>query len=113
MKTNKIAKVCHEVNKAYCEAIGDNSQPSWEDAPDWQKESAIKGVEFHLSNPNSKPQDSHESWMKEKIDTGWKYGSVKDADKKEHPCMVPYEELPIEQRIKDYLFIAVVHSYEG
>ena len=107
-----IAKVCHNVNKAYCESIGDNSQPAWEDAPDWQKQSAIKGVEFHQSNPNSKPSDSHNSWLAEKVANGWVYGPVKDADKKEHPCMVPYEELPKEQQTKDALFIAVVRSFE-
>ena len=39
-----IAKVCHEVNRAYCMSQGDGSQPRWEDAPDWQKQSAISGV---------------------------------------------------------------------
>jgi hypothetical protein len=35
---------------------------------------------------------------------------VKDAEKKEHPCFRPYDELPAEQKIKDALFIAVVHA---
>ena len=25
---------------------------------------------------------------------GWKYGPVRDDDKKETPCLVPYEDLP-------------------
>jgi len=41
---------------------------------------------------------------------GWKYGAVKDADKKEHPCFVPYEELPKEQQAKDHLFKATVSA---
>lgn len=112
MKQAFIAKVCHEVNKAYCESIGDMSQPSWEDAPEWQKQSAILGVEFHIENPNSKPCDSHNSWLAQKEADGWKYGVVKDPIKKEHPCFVPYEDLPKEQQIKDYLFIAVVRALE-
>lgn len=108
MTIEQTAKMCHEVNKAYCEAIGDHSQVSWSEAPEWQQDSAINGVMFHLNNPDSKPQDSHANWFKEKLSDGWKYGPVKDVEKKEHPCMVPYEELPIEQRVKDYLFIAVV-----
>ncbi len=43
MDMNQIARVCHEVNKAYCEALGDNSQPTWEDAPEWQRSSARMG----------------------------------------------------------------------
>jgi hypothetical protein len=110
MTVEEIAKVCHEVNKAYCEAIGDNSQPTWEDAPEWQKSSAIEGVTFHIANPTAGPDHSHISWMNQKTKEGWKYGPVKDADKKEHPCYVPYHELPKEQQAKDYLFRQIVHS---
>jgi hypothetical protein len=110
MNVESIAQVAHEINKAYCESIGDNSQLSWDDAPEWQKSSAINGVNFHLSNPDASPSASHDSWLKQKTDEGWKYGPVKDADKKEHPCFVPYDELPVSQRSKDFLFKQIVHS---
>ena len=113
-----IARVCHEANRAYCVSLGDNSQPDWPTAPDWQKISAIKGVEFHLvylsNGIEPKPSASHDSWLAQKHSEGWKYGPVKDADKKEHPCFVPYEKLPVEQRIKDYIFAAIVEAiYRG
>lgn len=110
MQVEQIAKVCHEANRAYCESIGDNSQPTWENAPDWQKKSAITGVQYHLDNPNSKPEDSHNSWLKEKEADGWKYGEVKNPETKEHPCYVPYEQLPVEQQKKDYLFLGIVRA---
>jgi hypothetical protein len=109
----EIAKVCHEINKAYCESIGDDSQPTWEDAPKWQKESAVLGVQFHFENPNAKPSDSHNSWLEQKIKDGWKWGKVKDAEKKEHPCFLPYEMLPTEQKVKDHLFIQVIKSLKS
>lgn len=105
-----IAKTAHEVNRAFCAAFGDHSQPSWEDAPEWQTGSAIAGVKFHLHNPDAGPAASHESWLKVKEAEGWKWGPVKDVEKKEHPCYVPYDQLPVEQKAKDYLFTAVVHS---
>jgi len=46
MTTETIAVVCHEANRAYCSRIGDDSQPPWCDAPEWQKMSAITGVTF-------------------------------------------------------------------
>lgn len=115
--TESIARVCHEANRAYCTTIGDNSQPAWEDAPEWQKESAIKGVLFHLdalkAGVKPSPSASHESWLAEKREAGWKYGPVKDADKKEHPCFVPYNELPFEQRVKDFIFSGIVESFHS
>lgn len=107
-----IAKVCHEVNRAYCAALGDNSQPSWDDAPDWQRNSAINGVKFHHENPDAGPSHSHDSWLAEKKADGWKYGPVKDPVKKEHPCYVPYDELPAEQKAKDYIFGAIVKAMQ-
>ena len=103
-----IAKVCHEANKAYCQSIGDDSQPAWEDAPEWQKKSAIEGVKFNIANPTAPASASHDSWLAVKKADGWKYGPVKDPENKEHPCYVPYEELPVEQQKKDALFKAVV-----
>lgn len=110
MKIEQIAQVAHEINKAYCEALGDNSQTSWEDAPQWQKESAVLGVIFHMENPDAGPDASHGSWMKQKLEDGWVYGPVKDAEKKQHPCIVPFDLLPVEQKAKDFLFRQVVHS---
>ena len=109
-KSRMIARVCHEVNRAYCAAIGDSSQPAWEDAPEWQRASAVGGVAFTLANPGATPSDSHASWLAQKRADGWGYGPVKDADKKEHPCFVAYDELPPEQRVKDHLFQAVVRA---
>lgn len=110
MTIEQIAQVAHETNRAYCESIGDFSQIPWGGAADWQKDSSIKGVKFSLDNPAALASAQHEAWLKDKISDGWKYGEVKNPDKKEHPCCVPYEELPIEQRVKDALFIGVVRA---
>lgn len=108
MRREDIAKICHQANKAYCEILGDNSQPEWEDAPKWQRDSAIHGVSSHVDSGPITPEQSHEKWLEEKEKDGWKYGPVKDVEKKEHPCFVPYGELPIEQQLKDHLFKAIV-----
>lgn len=107
-KVEIIARVAHEINRIYCLALGDDSQSVWDEAPEWQRQSAINGVRFHLSNGGVTPEQSHECWLREKLAAGWTYGLVKDADKLEHPCCVEYSELPLFQRIKDSLFSSVV-----
>src|SRR5690242_573873 len=99
-----VAQVCHEANRAYCKILGDLSQPSWELAPDWQKESACLGVQRVLEDPVITPEQLHESWVEQKVRGGWKYGPEKNPALKTHPCMVPYAELPELQRKKDALF---------
>jgi RyR domain-containing protein len=103
------AAAAHELNRIYCQANGEPGQVHWEEAPEWQKTSARKGVLGVLIDNNT-PEKSHESWLKEKSETGWKYGPVKDPAKKEHPCFVPYKELPAAQKKKDQLFVGSVRA---
>lgn len=108
LSVEEVAALCHEANRSYCASIGDDSQPKWDDAPDWQKASARVGVIKHLENPAMTAKDSHESWLQQKRDDGWSYGPVKDPGNKRHPCFVPYSELPESQRIKDHIFKSVI-----
>ena len=108
---NQIAEIAHETNRVYCEQIGDYSQPVWAYAPTWQQESAINGVIYHFNNPDATPAASHANWLAEKIANGWVYGEEKDEEKKTHPCIMAYEELPEAQRIKDSLFMGVVKAF--
>lgn len=112
-RVENIAKVAHSINKAYCEALGDHSLPTWSDAPLWQRDLVIDGVLFHLSKPEAGPQESHENWAGFKTKNGWIYGKEKDSIKKTHPCLVPFESLPPEQQAKDHIFKAVVNSLRG
>lgn len=109
-RTEFAAIVSHEANRVYCQLNGDSSQPTWEDAPDWQKTSARLGVHNVLRRPNLTPADSHASWLAHKHSEGWKYGPVKDPVLKTHPCMVSYAELPEHQRKKDVIFIDAVRT---
>ena len=110
MNNEQIAKVAHEVNAALCLAFGDDSQKPWDDAEEWQRESAVKGVQFAIENPDAPPSAQHDAWSADKEADGWVYGDVKDTEKKTHPCLVPFDELPPEQKAKDYLFKQVVRS---
>jgi hypothetical protein len=51
--------------------------------------------------------------MAQKLAEGWKLGPVKNPEAKEHPCLVPFDDLPVEQKVKDYLFRGVVRALAG
>lgn len=109
----RVGRVCHEANRAYCVGIGDTSQVSWDEAPDWQKNSALSGVEKILRGEITSPAQAHESWLKQKTDDGWVYGELKDADLKTHPCIRPYDELPADQKVKDAIFFGICYGIMG
>ena len=102
------ARAAHEANRAYCAGLGDNSQVGWDDAPAWQKDSCLAGVEGVLAG--NTPRMSHASLAARKGAHGWTYGPIKDPEKKQHPCMVSFEELPAHQRVKDEVFVEVVRG---
>lgn len=111
MKIKDLASIVHEANAAYCRSVGDFSQPTWANAPRNIQSSAVDNVMFISKNPELPPSASHENWLAFKEADGWVHGYTKDADNKTHPCMVPYEELPDSQKIKDALFHAIVHVF--
>lgn len=106
-----IARVCHEANRAYAQATGEPAAQihgSWFEAPEAIRESARVGVEKALEGAT--PEQLHESWIASKVADGWIYGPVRDNAAKVHPCLVPYDELPIAQQAKDALFSGIVRA---
>ena len=43
----------------------------------------------------------HEIWAKTRMEQGWTYGEERNDQLKQHPCLIPYEELSEEERIYD------------
>ena len=109
-KEVRIARICHQAIRAYCEATDDDSHVIWDEAPTKQKESELEGVRFHINHPNASASAGHERWLENKRQDGWKYGKVKNEESREHPCFLPFVDLPKEQKAKDFIFKAIVNS---
>lgn len=45
-------------------------------------------------------ENVHENWAKSRMDQGWILGLERSDEKKTHPCLIPYDELPEVE--KDY-----------
>ena len=43
-------------------------------------------------------QNVHEVWAEGRLKAGWTYGKTRDEEKKQTPCLVPYDELPEEEK---------------
>lgn len=40
----------------------------------------------------------HEVWAEGRIEQGWSYGDERNDHTKQHPCLIPYEELSEQER---------------
>src|SRR5579863_179059 len=74
-----VARVAHEVIRAWCDFNGDAPLPQWEQAPAWQRDSTVAAVRFCADHPTADDGAMHEQWLEEKRRTGWLYGAVKDS----------------------------------
>lgn len=61
----------------------------------------------NLDSRSFSPEQLHENWVAAYLKMGWKYGPVRDREKREHPDIVPYDELGPLERDKDKVFIAL------
>jgi hypothetical protein len=104
----EIAEICHEANRALQRQRGEIVNFAWENTSQELRNSAIDGVVSALGGRT--PEELHMDWVIERESNGWVYGDVKDFAKKTHPCLLPYDELPEDQRAKDRLFHAVVKA---
>ena len=43
----------------------------------------------------------HEVWAQGRIEQGWVYGPKRSDALKQHPCLIPYEDLPEEEKLYD------------
>lgn len=103
----KIATICHAANTAYCHAFGLKAPLEWQWLSESSWASIASGVAYVFYNPDCIPQDLHEAWVKNRRCDGWTYGINYSVHNKTHPCLVPYQDLQDNQKIKDDLFLAV------
>jgi hypothetical protein len=46
-------------------------------------------------------QNNHDHWARKRIEEGWRYGATRNDHQKEHPDLVPYDQLPESERDYD------------
>jgi ryanodine receptor 2 len=44
---------------------------------------------------------NHDVWARQRLAQGWRYGPRRDDERREHPCLVPYEQLPESEKDVD------------
>lgn len=104
----RAAMAAHEANRALQIACGEDPSPHWKDAPEWMRQSSFDGALNVARTPGITPEASHANWCETRRAAGWTYGDIKSETSKTHPNLVPWDDLPPEQKAKDVAFVNVV-----
>jgi RyR domain len=46
-------------------------------------------------------RNAHDNWARQRVADGWRFGPERNDQKKEHPCLIPYDELPEAEKEYD------------
>lgn len=113
-KSIQTARVVHEALRAYKRTLGEPAAGGWDETSQENRDATLASVE-HVKNglPNVTPASLHEEWMARKIEQGWRYGPVRNAATKQHPDIVPTDQLSPEALMKDEILIALVLTLES
>ena len=110
-----IAKIIYEATRLEAEWSKRRIVPEkWEKRDDKFKAQFIDIIGKYLSQDELlTPEEIHNSWMKSYIDMGWKYGEVRDVVERTHPDILPFGELPKDEKDKDAIFLAIVWAIKN
>jgi hypothetical protein len=110
MENKMIAKFIYEA--ARLEAILSKRTivpEKWKERDEKFRKQFIEIVEKYMDMKQlPTPEEAHNSWMESYFEMGWKYGEKRDVEKKTHPDLLPFYDLPQDERDKDAIFLALV-----
>ena len=110
IEIDMAARAAHEVNRSWNNMISSYVDPSWEELSEQAKQTSRNAVIGIVTN-DFNAEGTHTAWVAEKKSQGWTFGEVKDSEKKTHPCLVAWGDLPIEFRVKDELWVDTVRAF--
>jgi hypothetical protein len=114
MNQYKIAEILHNATSAIPRPDGSVIVP-WEALNDVLKDRAADTVDSLMNKmwqfPHGMSDDyCHLVWYNNMIDMGWTYGPTYSFEQKLHPSMVPFNELPDDEKIKDAIWSGIVYA---
>jgi hypothetical protein len=113
----RAARAAHEANRVYSLSHGE-VKPAWDDLEaagvGWMKADCLGQAQKLMGGDvPATAKEQHDVWLANKAADGWRFGPVRDNAAKVHPCMVPFEDLPAWQRLKDDLMVVTMCAVLG
>lgn len=107
MKTLSLDDICRVIDSANRElsrSLNENVSLPFDTWSDQARANMKESVRQVITGELRTPKDCHDKWLKDRVNEGWSFGEVKNFTLKTSPCIVDYQELPEEQKVKDDMF---------
>jgi hypothetical protein len=109
MDVERLARLIYEATRIEAEWSGRIVPETWEQR-DEKFRSQFVGIVSKYINAERlpTPEQAHNSWMESYLEMGWRHGEKRDPVAKTHPDLVPFDELPRDEKDKDAIFLAFI-----
>lgn len=104
-----IAEICLNAVSVHAQAFG-GTVPKWNEALQEQQQQAVDEVLCYLNRPEATPYQLHGGWIQDMLDAGWSRGNEFSAERKLHPGLVPFVDLPAERQAEKLLVHELVRQ---
>lgn len=109
MNYAKIAELIYEATRLEAEWSKRPIIPEkWNNRDEAFRNQFVDIVRKYIQDGIPTPEEAHNSWMESYFKMGWKYGKERSVENKTHPDLIPFDELPKEERDKDAIFLCLV-----
>ena len=105
-----FAQVAHQQNQAYKAAIGQPLEGSWSQMDSTGQQFVLDKVRYYLMNSHAVVSSLHDDWAYSQFNNGWAFGESLDEEKRTHPLLVLFSELPLTRQIEDLMFMQTVYA---
>lgn len=114
MNQYKIAEILHNAISAIPRTDGSVIVP-WDALNGVLKDRAVDTVRCLMTDRMAlgveiPAKELHDIWHANMIDMGWYYGPTYSFEQKLHPSMVPFDELPDDEKIKDAIWSGIIYA---
>jgi len=106
---DQAARIIHAALE-YLNMFQGNEYPLWDEMSVSEREMFVEGVNWIFTTPGITPEEAHVFWQQSKEAAGWTYGPIKNYATKQHPSIRPFAQLPVDEQVKDTLFIEMVRA---
>lgn len=94
-----LARICHEAHLALRIGLNKSADDAHFDAlPQWRKDLVIG--EVRMIREGRSHAEVHQAWADQLREQGWRWGIYRDVQLKQHPNLVPYDQLPVAEQAK-------------
>ncbi len=108
-EVDACARHAHEGHRIYRQLMGDLSHKPWDEIDVVHRQPVYVAV-IGIVESDDDAVRSHERWVQNLTATGWTKGEKKDGERKTHPNLVPWEDLPNEVQELNKMFVRSVKS---